>query len=60
MGVYEEYRQRMMAAETRAELAEVYREAIEVHHGGVDLLAFELEELTSVYVDQCGENGWSL
>ena len=60
MNLYEEFRQRMKAAETRQELAEAYREAIEAHHTGKDLLAYEMEELTSVYVDLCGENGWNL
>ena len=60
MNLYEEYRQRMEAASTRAELAEVYREACEACYNGADLQPFELEELSNLYVDRCGDNGWNL
>lgn len=60
MGLYEEFRQRMEAAETREELVEAYREACEAMNTGKGLLTFELRELSYLYVDLCGDNGWNL
>ena len=60
MNLYEQYRQRMEAAATRAELSEAYREAIEAHSCGEDLDNIELDELCDLYIDLCGENGWNL
>lgn len=60
MGAYEEFRQRMEAAETREELVEAYREACEASSAGKGLLPFELLELSNLYVETCGDNGWIL
>ena len=60
MNLYEEFRQRMEAAETREELVEVYREACEASNAGKGLLPFELLELSNLYVETCGDNGWNL
>ena len=60
MNQYEEFRQRMEAAETREDLVEVYREACVASSTGKGLLPFELLELSDLYVDICGDNGWNL
>lgn len=60
MDLYEECRQRMEAAETRAELVEAYREACEGRSTGKYLMPFELLELSNLYVDICGDKGWNL
>lgn len=60
MSKYDEYRKRMQEATTRAELAEAYRAAIEEQSSGFAITKSQIDELTSLYVDICGDKGWRL